>query len=84
MFDAGYALPSIEDHARAMFTLGHLPNMGPMPEGQPFDLTDKFGRLLNEVEHAHIYIARQQDEIAGLRRELAGIRHLLAATRQSE
>ena len=63
VFSDDYTLPSIADHARAMYALGHLPNMGPMPEDTPFNLTDKFGRLLNEVEHAHIYIGQLHDRL---------------------
>ena len=66
VFSDDYALPSIEDHARDMFRLGHLPNVGPTLEGQPFNLTDKLGRVLNELEHAHIYIAQQDARIADL------------------
>ena len=37
--------------------LGHLPNDGPTRPGEPWDVTDKLGRVLNELEHAHL-IAR--------------------------
>ncbi|MDQ2092139.1 hypothetical protein [Marimonas arenosa] len=63
VFSQDYDLPSIAEHTDQMFSLGHLPNVGPTPEGAPFNLTDKLGRMLNELEHAHIYIAQQQDEL---------------------
>ncbi|MEZ5716051.1 MAG: hypothetical protein R3D85_13315 [Paracoccaceae bacterium] len=54
----GYDLPSVADHAAQMFALGHLPNVGPTLPGQPVNLSERYGRLLNELEHAHIYIAQ--------------------------
>ena len=79
VFADDYDLPSIAEHAEAMRALGHLPNMGPMPEGVPFNLTDKFGRLLNEVEHAHLYIAELHERNAALAGELAALKAELAA-----
>jgi hypothetical protein len=58
VFDADYDLPSIEDHHARTMALGHLPNVGPTHEGMPIDLADKQGRILNELEHAHLYIAQ--------------------------
>ncbi|MEZ5716348.1 MAG: hypothetical protein R3D85_15035 [Paracoccaceae bacterium] len=58
VFAPDFPLPSIEDHARDMRALGYLPNIGPTPEGAPIDVTDKLGRMLNELEHAHLYIAQ--------------------------
>ncbi|MEZ5716354.1 MAG: hypothetical protein R3D85_15065 [Paracoccaceae bacterium] len=62
VFRDDYALPSIPDHAARMQALGYLPNVGPTPEGAPFDVTDKLGRMLNELEHAHLYIAQLERE----------------------
>jgi hypothetical protein len=58
VFAPDYPLPSIAEHAARMYELGHLPNIGPTVAGAPFDVTETLGRLLNEVEHAHIYIAQ--------------------------
>ena len=63
VFEADYDLPSIAEHTQAMWANGYLPNVGPTFEGQQIDVADKLGRVLNELEHAHIYIAQQQDEI---------------------
>ena len=68
VFADDYALPSIEDHAEEMFLRGHLPNIGPTVEGAPLNLTEKLGGVINELEHAHIYIARQEARIAELER----------------
>ena len=69
VFSDDYALPSIAQHADAMWSLGHLPNVGPTPENTPINVSDKLGRMLNELEHAHIYIAQQQQEIAALKED---------------
>ena len=66
VFTEDYDLPSIQEHAEAMYALGHLPNVGPTSGDRPFNLTDKLGRVLNELEHAHIYIAQQDARIADL------------------
>jgi len=78
VFGADYELPSIEDHNTAMWDNGYLPNVGPTLDGAPLDVADKMGRMLNELEHAHIYIGqlhdqnlRQQQEIASLKAEKA-------------
>jgi hypothetical protein len=47
-----------------MHRLGYLPNVGPTPEGAPLNVTDKLGRMLNELEHAHLYIAQLSRENA--------------------
>ena len=70
VFEAGYDLPSIADHAEAMFALGHLPNVGPTGEGQPINVTDKLGRVLNELEHAHIYIAELEGRLERMQQAL--------------
>ena len=56
VFSDEYDLPSIAEHADAMWSLGHLPNVGQTLENQPINVSDKLGRMLNELEHAHIYI----------------------------
>lgn len=56
VFDADYVLPTIEEHAELMWTNKYLPNVGPTEEGAPINVSDKLGRMLNELEKAHIYI----------------------------
>jgi hypothetical protein len=58
VFDADYDLPSIEDHAEAMWAKKHLPTVGPTLPNQPVDLSERYGLMLNELETAHIYIAQ--------------------------
>ena len=71
VFDEDYALLSVNEHADLMWTKGHLPAVGPTLPGQPFNVTDKMGDMLNELEHAHIYIAQQQKLIEGLSARVA-------------
>ncbi|MDQ2090262.1 hypothetical protein [Marimonas arenosa] len=71
VFSDDYDLPSIAEHTERMFAMGHLPNVGPTIENQPINLTDKVGRMLNELEHAHIFIAELEARLARLEAQLA-------------
>ena len=64
VFSDEYALPSIAQHSQAMYDLGYLPNVGPTPENAPINVSDKLGRMLNELEHAHIYIDQLHGRLA--------------------
>ena len=81
VFDADYPLPSIEEHHARTLALGHLPNVGPTRDGEPWDVTDKMGRILNELEHAHLFIAGQEQRITLQQAEIAAQRAELAETR---
>jgi hypothetical protein len=70
VFDADYDLPSIEDHAKAMWAKKHLPIVGPTLPNEPVDLSERYGLMLNELETAHIYIEQLHREKAELRAEL--------------
>jgi hypothetical protein len=62
VFDETYDLPSIQDHAKAMFTNKFLPNVGPTNDEEPvFNIAEKIGGMLNELEHAHIYISQMNE-----------------------
>lgn len=71
VFDADFARLSINDHAALMWGKGHLPAVGPTLPGQPVNVTEKMGRMLNELEHAHIYIEQQHRQIAEMKAEHA-------------
>jgi hypothetical protein len=71
VFGADYDLPSIEDHARAMFANSYLPAVGPTRPFEQINLADKMGNILNELEKAHIYIAQQEARLAKLEKLLA-------------
>jgi hypothetical protein len=72
VFTADYPLPTIREHAREMWQKGHLPTVGPTPEDQPINVSDKLGRMLNELEKAHIYIDQLHRRLEALERDLAG------------
>lgn len=70
VFDAEYELPTISDHAAVMWENGYLPNVGPTKENTPINVSDKLGRMLNELEHAHIYIAELHERLETLESKL--------------
>jgi len=63
VFGVDYDLPSIEDHAREMFANKHLPEIGPTIPGAPLNISEQYGKMLNELEKAHIYIAQQETRL---------------------
>ena len=67
VFGADYDLPSIEEHAAAMYANSYLPEIGPTVPHAPVNLSEQYGKVINELEKAHIYIAQQQAEIARLK-----------------
>ncbi len=79
VFSSDYELPTIEEHAQQMYALGHLPNVGSTAPGQSVNLTDHMGKLLNELEHAHIYIAQLERNDARHQAELASLNDIIAA-----
>lgn len=68
VFEDDYEMLSIQEHAASMWSNGYLPNVGPTAENGPFNLSTKVGGILNELEHAHVYIAQQQEQIDELTR----------------
>jgi hypothetical protein len=73
VFSEEYDLPSIDDHVREMYALGYLPTVGPTLEDQPINVSDKLGRMLNELEKAHIYIGQLQSQNDALQDRLAAL-----------
>ncbi len=71
VFDADYDLISIDDHAMSMFDNKYLPNVGATPENGPFNLSTKVGGILNELEHAHIYIDQLNNQLGEKEQRLA-------------
>jgi hypothetical protein len=63
VFSQDYGIPTIEEHAEAMWRNNYLPAVGPSIEGQPFNLTHKTQSMLNELEKAHIYIDQLNTEL---------------------
>lgn len=56
VFDAAFERLSVTDHAALMWENGHLPAVGPTLPNAPMNVSEKMGGILNELEHAHIYI----------------------------
>ncbi|MEZ5716353.1 MAG: hypothetical protein R3D85_15060 [Paracoccaceae bacterium] len=59
------------DYAEAMWTQGFLPHVGPTPEGAPINVSEKLGGMLNALEHAHVFIDRQAQQIEAQNRRIA-------------
>ena len=55
VFQPDYELESIEEHAALMWEKSHLPAVGPTVENGVWNITEKTGGMLNEIEKAHIY-----------------------------
>ena len=62
-----------------MWRDGRLPNVGPTSETGPFNITQKVGGMLNELETAHIFIAQQQETIDALGAHVATLNTRFAA-----
>ncbi len=65
-----YQVPSIEEHAAAMWEDKHLPAVGPTGPGIPVNVSEKLLRMLNELETAHIYIEQLNSRISELEVQL--------------
>ncbi len=74
VFGADYDLPTIEEHAAAMYANSYLPEIGPTVPLAPVNLSEQYGRVINELEKAHIYIvqiqARHEAEKRAMRSEM--------------
>lgn len=68
-----YTVPSIADHAESMWENKFLPAVGPTLPGQRVDLTVKVLNMLNELEHAHIYIEQLHTQINDMEQRLDAI-----------
>jgi hypothetical protein len=79
VFDPAFPLESIEEHAEQMFANRYLPAVGPTGPEVPFNVTEKTGAVLNELEKAHIYIAQLNER---LRDKEANLAELAAANSQ--
>ena len=66
-------IESIEEHAAMMWENRHLPAVGPTEEGKPFNLTQKTGGMLNELEKAHIYIAQLNGQLTAKDQEIEAL-----------
>jgi hypothetical protein len=76
VFGADYDLPSIEEHAAAMFANSYLPQVGPTVPHAPMNVSEKVGDMLNELEKAHIYIAQLSAEKQVMQAEITRLKTL--------
>ena len=65
-----YTVPSIEEHAAEMWQNQYLPAVGATRAGEPVHMTTKMLAMLNELEHAHIYIEQLNARVANLESQL--------------
>ena len=63
VFSPDYEVESIEEHAAQMWANSYLPAVGPTEPNAPMNLSEKTGRILNELEKAHIYIEQLNDRL---------------------
>ena len=66
VFQPEYDLRTIEEHAAYMWENSYLPAVGPTVENAPFNMTEKTTGMLNELEHAHIYIEQLNNTLKEL------------------
>jgi hypothetical protein len=64
VFSPDWDLETIAEHADQMWRDGHLPGVGPMPEGKSsIRVFEKMTGMLMELEKAHIYIEQLNDRL---------------------
>ena len=74
VFEPGFELESIEEHAKSMWDNSYLPAIGPTHPDMPMNLSEKTAGILNELEKAHIYIAQLNETLAELRAEVEDLK----------
>jgi len=86
LFHPDTKIESIEEHAVSMWANSYLPAVGPTVENEPFNLTEKTGGILNELEKAHVYIEQLHKRLAMQNQRLedseADIAELFVVNRQ--
>mgnify|MGYP003629922482 FL=1 len=83
VFAEGYDLPSIQDHADFMRSNRYLMHVGPTAESGSFNLSEKVGGMLSELEYAHLYIAELHENQTRSENELTELRARLEALETS-
>jgi len=79
VFGADYDLLTIAEYGQQMWENKYLPNVGPTLENAPINLSDKLGRMLNALEHAHIYIGQQDSELQTAQQRISTLETRLEA-----
>jgi hypothetical protein len=73
VFSSDYEVESIEEHAALMWANSYLPAVGPTAPGAPMNVSEKTGRILNELEKAHIYIEQLHGSLLQSREEVLSL-----------
>lgn len=85
VFHPDTTIESIQEHASLMWTNSYLPAVGPTVENAPFNITEKTGGMLNELEKAHIYIEQLHNRLVALEAEQAELKQaVMLLTRINE
>ena len=63
VFQPGYPVESIEEHAELMWQNSYLPAVGPSRLEEPINVFQKTAGILNELEKAHIYIEQLHERL---------------------
>ena len=79
VFAPDYELPSIEEHAAEMWAKRHLPEVGPTEPHAPFNVSEKTGGILNELEKAHIYIEQLHNGLKTKDQRISDLERRLSA-----
>jgi len=66
-----FQVASIEEHAASMWENRYLAAVGPTSPDQPFNVTQKVGGILHELEVAHIYIEQLNERLVALEQQVA-------------
>ena len=78
VFSPEYEVESIEEHAAQMWANSYLPAVGPTEPNAPMNVSEKTGRILNELEKAHIYIEQLNNELKDKDEAISELRERLA------
>lgn len=63
VFQPEYTVEPIEEHATFMWENSHLRGVGATTPNALFNVTEKVGGVINELEKAHIYIEQLNDKL---------------------
>ncbi len=84
MFEEGYPVESLEEHAAFMWKNSYLPDVGPTPDGTTkIQVFQKTTGILKELEKAHIYIDQLNNRLKEKSEALIDLRERLARVETS-
>ncbi|MBE9548235.1 MAG: hypothetical protein IMF09_02425, partial [Proteobacteria bacterium] len=83
LFHPDTKIESIEEHAASMWANSYLPAVGPTKENEPFNISEKTGGMLNELEKAHVYIEQLHKQLAEQKQQLNTLQAEQTALKQT-